>query len=120
MWFNNPRDKEVFQIEVFKLLNENKNIDRTIFSRKIIELKVTLVKDHCRLDIRKYLFSQRTINERNKLSTDCINASRVNMFRNKFETHIRRAGYTQMKKCWTLDKPMASLCTCHLGLCIGW
>ena len=22
--------------------------------------------------------------------------------------------------CWTLDKPMASLSTCHLGLWLGW
>ena len=32
--------------------------------------EVTLVKDQCRLDIRKYSFSQRTINEWNKLPTD--------------------------------------------------
>ena len=24
------------------------------------------------------------------------------------------------EKCWTLDKPVASLCTCHLGICLGW
>ena len=73
------------QIEVFKILNRYKNIDRNIF----FSLKkdngtrvhgVTLVKDQCRLDIRKYLFSQRTINEWNKLSTDCVTASSVNMF----------------------------------------
>ena len=29
----------------------------------------------CKLDIRKYSFSQRTINEWNKLSTDCITAT---------------------------------------------
>ena len=34
----------------------------------------------CRLEIRKHSFSQRTINEWNKLSTDCVNAS-VNMFK---------------------------------------
>ena len=56
--------------------------------------KVTLVKDQCRFDIRKYSFSQRTINEWNKLSTDCVNASSVNMFKNKVNTHLRRAGYT--------------------------
>ena len=33
--------------------------------------------------IRKYSFSQRTINEWNKLSTDCVTASSVNMFKNK-------------------------------------
>ena len=40
--------------------------------------EVTLVKDQCRMDIRKYSFSQRTINEMNKLSTDCVTASSVN------------------------------------------
>ena len=34
--------------------------------------EVTLVKDRCRLDIRKYSFSKRTLNEWNKLSTDCV------------------------------------------------
>ena len=48
------------------------------------------------MDIRKYSFSQRTVNEWNKLSTDCINASSVNMFKNKLNTYIRRAGYTYM------------------------
>ena len=48
--------------------------------------EVTLAKDHCRLDIRKYSFSQRTINEWNKLSTDCVTASSVNMFKNKVDT----------------------------------
>ena len=56
--------------------------------------QVKLVKDQCRLDIRKYSFSKRTVNEWNKLSTDCITASSVNMFKNKLDTHLRRAGYT--------------------------
>ena len=43
-----------------------------------------LVKDHCRLDVSKYSFSQRTINECNTLSANCVNASSVNMFKNKF------------------------------------
>ena len=56
-------------------------------SRRIAELEVKLVKDQCRL------FSQRTINEWNKLSTDCVTASSVNMFKNKVDTYLRRAGY---------------------------
>ena len=79
--------------------------------------EVTLVKDQCRLDIRKYLFSQRTINEWNKLSTDCTTASSVNMFKNKVDIYLRRA---KDEKFWTHDKPMASLSNCHLGLCLGW
>ena len=38
-------------------------------------LEVVFVKERsriCRLDIRKYSYSQRTINEQNKLSTDCV------------------------------------------------
>ena len=56
--------------------------------------EVQLVKNQCRLDIRKYSFSQRRVNEWNKLSTDCINSSSVNMFKNKLDTYLRRAGYT--------------------------
>ena len=58
--------------------------------------EVKLVKDQCRLDIRKHSFSQRTINEWNKLSTDCVTASSVNMFKNKVDTYLRRAGYKYM------------------------
>ena len=35
-------------------------------------------------DMRKYSFSQRVINEWNKLPNDCVNASSVNMFKNRF------------------------------------
>ena len=44
------------------------------------------------LDIRKHSFSQRAINEWNKLSTDCVTASSVNMFKNKVDTYLRRGG----------------------------
>ena len=79
--------------------------------------EVKLVKDQCRLDIRKYLFSQRTINEWNKLSTDCVTASSVNMFKNKIS---QEGGLHVNEHCWTLDKTMASLSTCHRGLWLGW
>ena len=54
--------------------------------------KVTLVKDQCRLDIRKYSFSQRTINIWNK--ADCVTASSVNMFKNEVDTYLSSVGYT--------------------------
>ena len=38
----------------------------------------TLVKKQSRLDVRKFSFSQRTINVWNNLSTDCVHASSVN------------------------------------------
>ena len=86
------------QIEVFKILNGYENIDRNVFSLKKDSRTrghdVKLVKDQCKSDIRKYSFSQRTVNEWNKLSTDCITASSVNMFKNKLDTYLRRVGYT--------------------------
>ena len=52
-----------------------------------------------------YSFTQRTINVWNKLSTDCVHASSVNMFENRIDKYHVRSDYTM----WTLDKPMASL-----------
>ena len=86
------------QIEVFKILNGYENIDRTIFfsvkeERRTRGHGVTLAKKQCRLDIRKFSFSQRTVNEWNRLSADCVSASSVNMFKNKIDMYLRRAGY---------------------------
>ena len=38
---------------------------------------VALAKKQCRLDIRKFSFSQRIVNEWNKLSADCVGATFV-------------------------------------------
>ena len=86
------------QIEVFKILNGYENIDRNIFfsvkeERRTRGHGVTLAKKQCRLDIRKFSFSQRTVNEWNRLSADCVSASSVNMFKNKIDMYLRRAGY---------------------------
>ena len=54
--------------------------------------KAALVKEQCRLDMRKYSFSQRMVNEWNKLSNDCGNASSVNMF--IYNRYLIMVGYT--------------------------
>ena len=83
----------------FKLLNDYENIDYNIFF-EIKESKITrghnytLVKKQSRLDVRKYLFSQRTINVWNNLSTDCVHASSVYMFNNNIDKYLIEAGYT--------------------------
>ena len=89
------------QTEVFKILNVFENIDRNIFFslkkyNRTRGHEVTLVKDHCRLDIRKYSFSQRTFNEWNKLFTDCVTASSMNMFKKRL-TRISGGRITQIK-----------------------
>ena len=54
----------------------------------------TLVKTQSRLDVRKYSFSQRTINVWKNLSADCVHASSVNVFKNKIDKYLVKAGYT--------------------------
>ena len=60
--------------------------------------KAALGNEQCRLDMRKYSFSQMVINEWNKLPNDCVNASSVNVFQNRIDKYLIRAGYTQMRK----------------------
>ena len=87
------------QIEVFKILNGYENIDRNIFftvqeERRTRGHGITLAKKQCRLDIRNFSFSQSVVNEWNRLSADCVGASSVNIFKNKIDIYLRRAGYT--------------------------
>ena len=85
------------QIEVFKIVNGYEDIDRNMFFKlkegsKTRGHKAALVKKQCRLDMRKYSLSQ--MNEWNKLSNDCVNVSSVNMFKNRINRYLIRAGYT--------------------------
>ena len=94
-----------------------------IFVFEIKEIKITrghnytLVKKQSRLDARKYSFSQRTINVWNNLSTDCVQASSVNMFKNKIDKYLVkavalsiRAGYT-----YTYNYLMSRLSISHIA-----
>ena len=53
-----------------------------------------LVKIQRRFDVRKYSFSQRTINVWNRVSTDCVHASSGNMFKNLIDKYLVKAAYT--------------------------
>ena len=87
------------QIEVFKTVNGYEDVDRNIFVKlkegsRSRGHKAALVKEQCRLDMKKYSFSQRVINEWNKLPNVCVNARSVNMFKNRIDRYMIRAGYT--------------------------
>ena len=70
-----------------------------IFFFEIKESKIsrghnyTLVKKQSRLDVRKYSCSQSTINVWNNLSTDCGQASSVNMYKNNLDKYLVKAGF---------------------------
>ena len=50
------------------------------------------MKEKNRFNVR-YSFSQRIINAWNKISTDCVLVSAVNMFKNRPDKYFARAGY---------------------------
>ena len=107
---------------VCHLLNGYENIDRNIFftvkeERRTRGHGVALAKKQCRLDIRKFSFSQRIVNEWNKLSADCVGARSVNMFKNKIDIYLRFAGRVYLDRSVGLSiSQTASLSTCHLEL----
>ena len=100
MWTANTRNAKINldQIEVFTILNGYENIDSNIVFE--MESKITrghnftLVKKQSKLDVRKFSFSHRNINVCNKLSTECVHASSVNMFKNRIQKYLVKAGYT--------------------------
>ena len=54
------------------------------YEMRLLEIRtrghgIALATKQCRLDVRKFSFSQRTVNEWNILSADCVGASSVNM-----------------------------------------
>ena len=86
------------QIEVFKIVNGYEDVDRNMFFKlkegsRTRGHKAALVKEQCRLGMRKYSFSQRVINEWNKFPNRG-NASSVNMLKNRIDIYLIRVGYT--------------------------
>ena len=85
----------------FRIENGHENIDPNIVSKIKIGKRtrrhdLTLVKGQSRFSgyVRKYSFSQRTVNEWNTLSADCVDPSSINMFKNRINNYLVRAGYT--------------------------
>ena len=97
MWIENTRRLRGDLIEVSQILNGYENIDRNICSRLMEERRtrghgITLAMKQYKLDIRTFSFSQRTVNERNRLLADCVGASSVNVFKNKFDIIPKKGG----------------------------
>ena len=70
------------QIDVFKIMHGYEGLDKHMFLRLQTGNKVrghnwALTKEHFKLDIRKYAFSRRTVNQWNKLPGECVNSTSV-------------------------------------------
>ena len=80
-------------------MNGYEDVDRNMFFKlkegsRTRGHKAALVKELCRLEMRKYSFSQRVINEWNKLPNDCVNASSAYMIKTIIDRYLIRAGYS--------------------------
>ncbi len=80
-------------IEVFKILRGFSKVDYRHFFQLVDNSKTRgnkykLVKSRSRLDIRKHFFSQRVVNEWNKLPDSVIEAESVNSFKNKYDSYV--------------------------------
>ena len=98
MWTDNTRNATVKRDQkCLRYLTVMKILIRILFQNKASKItrghNYTLVKKQSRLHVRKYSFSLRTI-EWNKLSTECVHASSVNMFKNRIDKYLVKAGYT--------------------------
>ena len=92
MWTNSTRNTKIKGRS--NRLKGYESIDSNIFFFEIKESKITrghnftLVKKQRRLDVRKFSFSQRSINVWNILSTECVHASSVNVFKNRIDKYL--------------------------------
>ena len=81
------------QIEVFKIMHGYEELNKDMFFKIKNDSRtrghsLALVKRHSRLDVRKYTFSQRVVNDWNKLPEECVNATSVNMFKNRIDQYF--------------------------------
>src|SRR6267154_355803 len=89
-------------IEVFKLLKGFSKVDYKHFFQLVDNSKTRgnkykLVKSRSRLDIRKHFFSQRVVNEWNKLPNSVVEAESVNSFKNKYDIYVSlQRNHTQL------------------------
>jgi hypothetical protein len=80
-------------IEMFKIMTGREGLNETDFFHRSISEHSTrghsmkLFKERSRLDIRKYSFSQRAVDDWNSLPQSVMDSTSVNMFKNRLDKH---------------------------------
>jgi hypothetical protein len=91
-------------IETYKLMHEIERVDYNKFFQLRQDNRrghvYKLMKFRSNLDIRKYFFSQRTINYWNLLTSEAVEASSVNIFKNHVDRFLASIGglYTSLSR----------------------
>jgi len=94
-------------IEVFKILTDRENVDKNQFFTlsEFSHLRghsLKLSKPRSTRQVRQNFFSQRVIDTWNKLPSDVISSTSVNMFKNKLDDHWNDVG---VKSYWSFISP---------------
>jgi len=84
-------------IKVFKILTDRENIDKHQFFTPSLcshlrEHSLKLLKPRSSRQVRQNFFSQRVIDEWNKLPSDIVTSTSVNVFKNKLDDHWNDVG----------------------------
>ena len=86
-------------IETFKIMRGKERVDQSQFfqlSTSEYQLRghtMKLSKKLTNLDVWKFTFSQRVVQQWNKLPQDVVDATSVNQFKNRFDKFWRRYGH---------------------------
>ena len=91
------RQKRGDMIQTFKII---KGFDR-IPADKIFQFSNSVTRGHsfklpkklCRLDVRKFFFANRVVNDWNGLPPNVVNAETVNQFKDRLDSHWRHRMY---------------------------
>ena len=85
-------------IETYKILSGKENVNRDTFfhlmdsERQLRGHGLKLYKRHCRLDTRKFFFSQRVVNSWNSLPEYVVEAPSLNSFKKLLDDHYKDMG----------------------------
>jgi len=85
-------------IETYKILAGKEDIDRDQLFQLTSNINSTrghrlkLSKKHCRINVRKFFFSQRVVDSWNSLPSDIVESPSINTFKNRLDDYISRNG----------------------------
>ena len=100
-------------IELFKIMHNSEGVKREDFFQLRTATgrrghSLTILKQHCRLNVRKYFFTHRVVDTWNKLSEDIVNSKTVNSFKNQIDPSFKQHGGLYL-----VHKPTKASCSRH-------
>ena len=78
------------------------NVRETNITR---EHNLMISKEHFKIDVKIYSYSQRVVKIWNKLPTDWVNATSVKVFKNRIDRYLLKAENVYQYILQTLNKP---------------